>query len=243
MKKGINYLAYIRKYEILLASAAVLLLVVILFFNMLLPNLNRANQIHAESGRLSKKVESLKKKDVTLSSLDYQAYRDLFLKLNQVLPEGKDYVSLINTFSLLEQKSGVTVVRTDFQLGVVSTSSANFTRAAGSSAFVIPISIELVGDFSAIRKFLEEVANLAGRLMIFDDMAVTIKSDGTLDTTFTGQAFFYPLPTSLAAIDAPLPRLEKSAELILKNISERELPSESMVELDKASIGKKNLFE
>lgn len=243
MNKGINYLAYIRNYEILLASAAVLLLVVILSFNMLLPNLSRANQIHVQSASLSKKLESLKKKDSTLSSLDYQFYRDLFLKLNQVLPDNKDYVSLINTFNILEQKSGVTVVRTDFQLGVVSTSSANLVRVPGSSAFVIPISIELVGDFSAIRKFLEEVANLQGRLMIFDDMSVAIKSDGILNTTFSGRALFYPLPTTLASIDTPLPRLEKSADLILKNISERELPAESAVELDKASIGKSNLFQ
>lgn len=243
MKKKINYLVLLRQYEILIASGAVLLLILFLVFNMLLPNLARANQIYAQGQTLRKKLEILKKKDSALSSLDYEFYKDVFLKSSQILPENKDYVSLIGTFDLLEKQSGVTILRTDFQLGVVSTSSATFLRAGGTPAFVIPVSIEVLGDFSTIAKFLKLVDSLAGRLMIFDDVTVSSKPGSGLDAVFNGRAFFYPLPTTLGPIESPIPTLEKDQEAILTKVSQISLPVESATELEKGSIGKKNLFE
>ncbi len=243
MKKEPNYLTFIRQYELVIASGAVLLLVLFLVFNMMLPNLNRANQIYVQGQTLSKKFETLKLKDSLLTSLDAAYYKDIFLKLNQVIPESKDYVSLINTFNILEQKAGIRIVRTDFQLGVVSTSSGNLVRAAGSPAYVIPVTIGVEGTIGGIRQFLEAVTKPAGRLMVFDDMSVNVKSSDILEATFNGRAFFYPLPTTLAAIDTALPKLEKSYETILKDVEAVEVPASATVEISKESIGKKNLFQ
>lgn len=244
MKKKIDYLFYIRRYEIVIASGAVLLLVFFLVVNMLLPNLDRANQIYVQGQTLKKKLETLKQKDNILNSLDNQYYKDVFLKSSFVLPEDKNYVSLIGTFDLLEKQAAVTVTRTDFQLGVVSTSSANLTRAAGTQAFAIPITIEVFGRFDSLQKFLDLVSNFTGRLMVFDDISVVYKSDDLLSASFTGRAFFYPLPTTLGPVDSPLPRLDKNQEAILQKISKLNLPQDTAsVELDKGSIGKSNLFQ
>lgn len=244
MKKKFDYLSYVRKYEIVIASAAVLVLVIILVFNMLLPNLNRANEIYAQGQTLKKKLEVLKQKDGLLSSLDYQYYKDIYLKSNFVLPEDKNYVTLIGTFDLLEKESAVTITRTDFQLGVVSTSSANLTRAVGTPAYVIPVTLEVTGTFAGLQRFLEAVANVVGRLMVFDDVSVVYKPGGVLSASFTGRAFFYPLPTTLGSIDSPLPRPDKNQEAIMKKIAELNLPQDTgSVELDKAKVGKNNLFQ
>lgn len=243
MKKQKDYLLYIRQYEILIASAAVIILVVILVFNMLLPNFDRANQIYAQGQTLKQKLAVLTQKDSTLSSLDSGYYKDVFLKLNQVLPADKDYVSLIGTFDLLEKQSGVTITRTDFQLGVVSTTSKNLEKAPATGAYVVPITLQVTGNLDAIKSLFDSVSNYNGRLMVFDDISVTNKLDGTLDVVFHGRAFFYPLPTTLGAIDAPLPKFTKSEEAILTKVSEINLPQENAGNLDKSRVGKKNLFQ
>lgn len=242
-KQQINFLSILHQYEVLIASGAVILLVIFLTFNMLLPNLNRANQIYAQEQSLRKKMELLTQKDNILSSLDSQYYKDAFVKSNQVLPESKDYVSLISTFDFLERQANVTVVRTDFQLGVISTSSANLVKSADTPAYVIPITIEVMGDLQGLGKFLDLVSNYNGRLMIFDNVSVNNKQNNILSAAFSGQAFFYPLPTTLGPIDSPLPRLEKNQEAILTKISLLNLPTETSVELDKKNVGKKNLFQ
>lgn len=244
MKKKFDYLSYIRKYEIVIASSAVLLLVIFLVFNMLLPNLDRANQIYVQGQTLKKELEILKQKDNTLSSLDYQYYKDIFLKSNFVLPEDKNYISLIGTFDLLEKDAQVIITRTDFQLGVVSTSSANLTRAVGTQAYVIPVTLEVTGSFTSLQKFLEAVANVAGRLMVFDDISVVYRPEGALSASFTGRAFFYPLPTALGPVDSPLPRPDKNQEAIMKKISELNLPQDiGSADLEKKNVGKGNLFQ
>lgn len=238
-----KYLSILRQYEIVIVSSLVLFLVIFLVFNMLLPNLNQANQIYVQGQALRRKVDALKQKNNLLSTLDYQNYKDLFLKSNQVLPEGKDYVSLIGTFDMLEKKSSVTILRTDFQLGVLSTSSASLVRAANSPAYVIPINVEITGTKEAIQKFLGVVGSFAGRLMVFDDMSVTTKLGEVLDVVFSGRSFFYPLPATLGSLDSVLPKLEKNQDEIVKKINDLAFTSDAVINIDQSAVGKKNLFE
>lgn len=244
MKIKSEYISYLQKYEILVASSAVLILVIILTFKMLLPNLNHANQIYAQGQDLKKKVELLAQKDSSLSSLNYQFYKDVFLKSSQILPENKDYVSLIGTFDLLEKQSGVTIVRTDFQLGAVSTSSGTLLRVPGTQAYMIPISVEVMGNLEGLRKFMDLISDYNGRLMTFDEVTVNSKQSGVLDIVLSGRAFFYILPGTLGSVDSPLPKLEKSQDAILQKINLLSLPQDvSTSDLDKNSIGKNNLFQ
>lgn len=243
MKEKSKYILLIQQYEVLIASSAVIVMVIFLVFNMLVPNLQKANQIYVQGQSLHHKVDALKQKSNLLNSMDYQEYKDLFLKSTQVLPEGKDYVSLIRTFDLLEKKSAVTILRTDFLLGDISSSSANLAGAVGTSAIVIPINIEIMGTKKAIQDFLGEVGNLVGRLMVFDSMSVTSKPGDVLDAVFTGRSFFYPLPTTLQAVDSPLAKLDKNQDEIIKKINKITLTSEADIDIDQNSIGKKNLFE
>lgn len=242
MKKNIDFLYYIRRYEVIIASGAVLLVVIFLTLNMLIPNLNRANQIYVQGQTLKKKLEQLILKERALSSYDYDYYKDIFLKTGQILPENKDYVSLINTFDKLERKSGASITRTDFQLGVVSTSSANLIKVPGTSAFAIPIKVSVLGDLTAIEKFLGLISDYRGRLMVFDNVSVNSKND-TLEAGFSGQAFYYILPATLPPIDSPLPALSAAEQEILEKIILLDLPKETFEELDKGAIGKKNLFQ
>lgn len=244
MKINAKYWEYIKEYEISIASAMVILLVIILTLSLLVPNINRANQIYSQGQEFNKKLDILTHKYNILTSLDYQLYKDNFLKLNQVLPESKDYVSLITTFDTLENQSGAKILQSDFQLGVFSANPAKSGQTAGSLAVPVPLNLEVSGNLASIKKIQDTIANFDGRFMVFDDMAASTKPNGVLDVTFTGRAFYYPLPATLGAIDTPLPLVEKPQEVILKAISALSSPpSPESTGMDKSSLGKINLFE
>ncbi|MBI4990998.1 hypothetical protein HZB96_02780 [Candidatus Gottesmanbacteria bacterium] len=243
MKKSKDYLNFIRQYEILIASSAVVLLVFILSYVLLLPNFSRANTIFREQRTLSGRLDNLKKKDSALVALDYQYYKDNFPKISKVLPENKDYVSLFSTFDDLERKTGVSIVRTDFALGVVSTDSGRLTRSPTSLAFLLPINVEMVGGLSQLRNFIKSLNDFSGRFITIDQIQWNKKGEGIFLLSLGGKAYFYPLPSTLGSIDSPLPKIERIGENILARISQIQLVSESESDLDKITVGKKDLFQ
>lgn len=243
MKKKVNYLAFIRQYEIIIVSAIILLLVIIFSYVFLLPNLNRVQLIFRQQKELTKKIANLKQKDSFLSSLDYAYYKDVFAKMNYILPENKDYVSLISTFEKLERASGVSIVKTEFQLGVVSTPSARLIKAPVAGGYLLPIGIELSGNKDAVEKFFDVLYKFDGRLMAVEDIQWTGKEDGTFQVSLKGQSYFYPLPQALGSVDTPLPKIGGEQEKILAEIAKMEISSTGEAETGKVTLGKKNLFQ
>lgn len=243
MKKSLDILIYLQQYEVIIASILAIFMVSLLTIYLLLPNLNKAQEIFAQRKALEKKLKNLKEKDSILSSLNFQSYKDLFVKLNQVLPESKDFVSLFTTFDNLERQSGVTVLRTDFQLGVVSTGSANQLRVPETSAFMIPLSIDISGSPAEIKNYLTLISEFSGRYITFEDLTYNDKKTGSLQVAFNGKAYYYPLPTTLAAVDTALPAVDKKMEEILTKVDKLSVTQEAAIELDKGSVGKKNLFQ
>ncbi len=242
MNKAKDYISYLRQYEFLLASLAVILVVLLLSLVLLLPNFNRANTIFRQQSDLKQRLDNLKKKDNTLTSLDYQYFKDNFGKVSQVLPESKDYVSLFSTFDKLEQKFGVSVVRTDFQLGVVSTNSAKLTKSPTSAAYLLPINIEVMGRLPQLLNFVKALSDFSGRFITLDQVQWTQKDEDILLFSLSGKAYFYPLPTTLGTIDSPLPKIEKQGEEILAKITKIEVASEPE-DIGKVAVGKKDLFQ
>lgn len=239
MNKVSGLLVVIRHYEIIVASVVILLVIFLLSLFYLIPNFSRAQQIFSQQKGLKKNIEILKQKDTALSSLDYEQYKDIFLKLNQVLPESKDYVSLFSSFDDLEKKTGVTIVRTDFQFGVISTTSAKLTKAPGSSAYMVPVLIEVAGTISSIQKFIDSLNSLSGRLITLNDAQWNIKQNN-IRISFNGKAYFYPQPLTIGSLDTPLPKLSKDQEELIKKVALVKLAKE---EIEPVNVGKKNLFQ
>ena len=124
MKKPINYYLYkLKKYEIIGVSSLVILSVLALSYYFLLPNLRKAQEIFSQQKQLRARLTILRKKDELLSTIDSKVYQENINKLTGILPGSKDYVSLFNTFDNLQIESGVTILKTDLQLGSISTQS------------------------------------------------------------------------------------------------------------------------
>ncbi len=243
MNKKIEYIALIKKYEILIISGGIIIIIILLGFAFLKPNFDQANKIYKEQEILKSRFNKLKNKNEQLSSVDYVFFKDSFPKISQVLPENKEYASLFSTFDTLEKNIGITLTGTDFQLGVVSTNSSQLIRDIGSSAYNVPLTINIVGELSGIQKFIRSISDYTGRFMTADSITWETDEEGNYMATLNGKAYFYPLPTTLGMIDSPLPQFTSSQDKILTAISKLKIVSDQDASNEVIDVGKKDLFQ
>lgn len=234
--------SYIKKYEIIISSVLVIIFVVILSVVMLIPNFQKANQLHKNHKDLKSTYSRLEQKDATLSSLDEQYFRDTFPKINNVLPSSKDYYLLFETFDNLQSKTGISISRTDFQLGIVSTNSALLNKPTEWGAYEMPISFEVTGTIEQLRMFMLALTDLSGRLITLENAQIDVRAGGSVRAVLNGQTYFYPLPKTIGKVDSPLPELSKESADILTLIDKQQTVIAGGDEQEAIPVGRKNLF-
>lgn len=233
----------LKKYEIIIASVFVILAVCVSTWLFLFPNFNKAKEIFLQEESLNKQIINLDKKEKILSDIDYSFYKDNYPKVISVLPETKDFVSLFYTLDNLEGKTGVSIIRTEFQLGVISATSKKQVKDKDSAAFKMPITVEIVGDPSQIQNFIEKAKDLSGRLIIIEEIRITLKEKNLIQATLTGQAYFYPSLASIGSVDSSLSVLTEEQRQVLTKISQQVITGKKETEFGNIEVGKKNLFQ
>lgn len=241
MKKPINYYLYkLKRFEIIGVSSVVILSVLVLSYYFLLPNLSKAQEIYSRQKQLRTRLTVLRKKDELLSSIDSKVYQDNINKLTGILPGSKDYVSLFNTFDNLQMESGVTILKTDLQFGSISTVSGKLKKDTLSSAFIIPVKVEILGDIDQINKFIYSLNDLNNRIITVNKISWNSKADGLYTVSLEGNSYFYPLPSKIGSIDAPLIEINEEQQKILDIIAAIAVQTEE--EGAFVPLGKPNLF-
>lgn len=235
-------ISYLKQYEIIVISCIVIIVLIILSFNYLIPNINKASEISSQYKDLQSKINSLKVKDDSLTALDQQYFKDNFPKIGIILPENKDFVSLFDTFDTLEKKTGVSITRTNFQLGIVSTGSAKLVKPVSGSSMNITISLGIVGNVAEIKKFLTELRSLTGRLITIEKLDWVNKGGDSIEMGLLGKAFYSPYPSTLGSVSSPLPKINPKQEEILTKISKNKIAADDESDGQSVSVGKKNLF-
>ena len=232
-----------RRYEFLFVSIIIVFLLFFLTFRLLLPNLMKAQEIRENGQTLGAKLKILEKKEKTLATLDETKMRENFSKINFVMPESKDYALLFTTLDSLQQKTGVSITRTDFELGSVSTSSSNFKKSQVGDTFAIPISLEVMGTITQIEKFLMQLSDLSGRLITVDQIKLEVSEGSVVKASLTGKTFYNPLPKTIGKVDSAIPEFNNNYKVIFDKILENQLPIEIIQEANQeVPIGKENLF-
>jgi Tfp pilus assembly protein PilO len=239
--KKIYYLKLLHEYEFVVGGIIILCIVIIMTFTVVLPNYFKIREIYRQQNALYTKLEALKKKDFALSSINRENYEAKMPKLLNVLPVSKDFVALFLRLDRLQQENGVTVHKADFQLGVLSTSSAMLNKFPNTNSFVIPMSFDVSGDLSQMKLFLENLANLSGRYISLDDVKWTFKS-GNIRASLTGKTYFYPDPKLVAKLEAPLKLISKDNENLLERVISAQPELLQDIGTDNIPVGKKNLF-
>src|SRR3989338_5213046 len=157
-KTKVNYFKLIKKYEILITGGIIILFIGFLTYKLLIPNIFKAREIIENGKILRHKMVILQNKKKILISVDERLLRNNFIKLNYVVPDNKDYVLLFTTLDHLQERLGISITRTDFQLGVISTSSALLKKTKQMDNFTVPINLEVMGTIDQLQNFLIELS-------------------------------------------------------------------------------------
>ncbi len=242
MKKPISYYLFLlKRYEILAVSGLAILAIVALSYYFLLPNFRKAQEIYSQQKLLRTRLIILRKKDELLSTIDGKVYSSNINKLTNVLPGSKDYVSLFNTLDNLQVKSGVTILKTDLQLGTISTVSSKLKKDTASPAFLMSVNLAIIGDLEQINKFINSLTDLSGRIMTINKISWGSSEDGLYTVSLEGNSYFYPLPSKIGAVDSPLVETDEKQQRILDQIAAMPLQIEDDNNIS-APLGKPNLF-
>lgn len=242
-RRPIYFITVFKKYAILFASGAAMVVIGVLTILLLLPNFRQAKLIFSQQMVLQQQKDRLSQKDKALEEVDYKYFQDAYPKINWVLPESKDFVSLFSTFDSIQSKTGLTVLKANFQLGLISTGSSTLAKTTSAGAYTVPLSIDVAGDIPKLQKFLKSFSDFSGRFITIDEIRWKFKSDGSVLAELVGKAYFYPVPSQIGSLDTPLPLFDKQKEEILANIAQISLAETEAVEFEKIPIGKRDLFQ
>lgn len=239
MKKS----TFLRKYEILFASLFVIVTVIGMSIYFLLPNFTKVQTILSQRKELTQKRILLEKKDNALSALDIKFYGRLMGKLANVIPSSKDFSSLFATFDNLQTKTGVSILRTDLQFGVISTPSGSLSsRTVTSKPSAIPVTVIVAGTLPQLKSFLEALYDLSGRIILVKDIDIDLSGGEFVRATIVGQAYYYSASVNIGKLETLLPQVDEKKQDLLKKIDlAQTVLSENQAEA--VSTGKSNLFE
>lgn len=239
--KSIGYVPFtIRRYERIIASCVVLAAIVVLTVLFLLPNIGKANEIISEREALQKRVASLQKKQSALKTIDIETYKSTYKKLQQVLPERKEFISLFSALDTLEGITGVSILRTDFLASEATTSAS---KASGSLAYTMPLEFEIVGERSQMEKFFEAVTSLSTRLIAIDEMQLQYVDATLVKAQIRATAFYYTPPSKIGSVDAQLPVISGDSDALIKQLATISFQESPLEVEDDITQGKKNVFE
>ena len=144
-------------------------------------------------------------------------------------------------FDNLQSVTGITIIRTDFQLGTISTGSANKTQGPGKNIYNLPISFAILGSYRQFQNFISLLSSFSGRIVSIKSIQWDYKSEDLINASFTGYAFYSPLPSSIGAIDTPLPIIDKNGQDLMSKIAN--LPEVKNEIIDGSIVtGKNDLF-
>jgi Tfp pilus assembly protein PilO len=230
-----------KKYEVITSSVLVILTTIVLSFTILFPNFSRAATVFENEKVLKKRLTQLQAKYKDLQNIEYLKYKDTMPKIAMVLPYDKNFVSLFNRFDQLQFETGVTILRTDFQLGIISTNSASFSKATVKGQDAIPMTLEIIGTKDQVTQFLTKLSDLSGRLITIKDVQWSQK-DSQTDAAINGIAYFSLPLTTIGNIDSPLPILNKRQQDIFSTI-QQSIAIENPQDEIGVEVGKKDIFK
>jgi Tfp pilus assembly protein PilO len=237
-----NILIIIKRYEIILISSIVIFTLLILTFTIALPNYLKSQEIYTNSKALEKQLSILKEKDKILSSIDETTYKENLNKLTKIITQTQDYISLFSRLDNLQANSGVIILKSDFELGVIATSTAMKKSIPEGVLAELPLSVHIQGTNDSILTFFQDINNFSGRLFAINDISWNkpLDSEG-YNVVLNMNAYYYQLPTINLNMSASLPKLTQEEELILSKIKENIQLNQAEIE-ENINSGKKNLF-
>ena len=126
------------------------------------------------SVQLDAKINAL-----TALQSEYQSVEDSLPLVDLALPDNPEISSTISHIEKVATVSGV-------KIGGIAGGKIDYQQTASSSAIIVPLTVDLTGDYPGFQLFLSQLATLP-RLIIISDLNLTSKT-----AKLTANIYYFP---------------------------------------------------
>jgi Tfp pilus assembly protein PilO len=170
---------------------------------------------------LSAHVEALSQKAATLDALSEDTLREQLAVIVSAIPTDKAVPSVFATVESVVATAGVEVMDMSVtQAGSLATASAQklSTEEKTIGASLLPFSVTIRGPMEKVRAFIGRIGSVR-RLARIRNFDVSVISPEVIQARLALEAFYVPLPTSLAKVDEALAQLSKEQQDALTKLA------------------------
>lgn len=191
-----------------------------LFFGVV-PAIQNTVSALDEVKTLSQTVEELSQKAKALDALSEDTLKNQLAIFTTAIPTEKSVPTIFATIDRVAEGAGVAIVDMSVtQAGSLATASAVrlSTEEKTLGASLLPFSLTIRGPLERVQAFIARIGSVRrlARVRSFDLSASTA---GVVQARLSLDAFYVPLPTTLARADATLKVLSKQEEEALLKLS------------------------
>lgn len=181
----------------------------LLIFNFILPQLEQWFSIRNEVIATRQRTEIINSNISYMNTVDRNQLTSQLQTMMLALPAEKNFGMILDSLNLSALRSGVSFQDYTFQVGKVSSQSAQLSSARIPGVSTVTVSVIVDGTVDEVRVFMREMA----KTLPLSEILSVDGSSGAITVTYD----FYQknLPTSTLRDDQPIPRTaEVNATLI-----------------------------
>lgn len=233
------------KTQAWLVIATLVICGVFLFF--FLPKFREYKQITKDIKTQDQKITILTEKLNDLNALSEKEVQDNADLALRAVPAEKDFYLVVKNIKNIFNQEGVSLPEFRFDVGMVSTDSAQSSSGEAGQQEFFTISLSFLGSMEKVEKVISRLENSLPLLAIdfFELVSESSSASGILGD-YTGEmklkSFFAPLPKTLAAVDKELPKVDSQQKKLLEGLSSFEYPASEELPLEGIVVGRENPF-
>jgi len=172
-----------------LILSIIFLVCFILIFQVIIPHAQSLFFIREEAEETRQKIDIIGKNKVFMSALNKSVVEGNRKLAIRALPVDKDFGGIINAVVIAAVKSGVSIDDFSFNLGLVSSPSAE-TKNSRASDPTTKLSLSLSGNINKLKSFITEISE---KLPISEIESVEASNGGTyLSLSFHSKPYIAP---------------------------------------------------
>lgn len=173
-------------YFLLLILSVCIFVGLLLIFQIIIPQIQNWFSIRGEEEAMRQKIEIIRDNISFMSGLDKELLERNRKLMIRALPSEKDFGGIIDAVVIAAVRSGVSIDDFDFNLGLVSSISAEKNKNAKTGYSTTKLSIYLFGDMDKIKDFITKI----GEELPISRVESISMANGSADISL----FFYSKP-------------------------------------------------
>lgn len=236
-------------FPIVGAIVSIIVLVMVVW-----PKFQEAREIQLANRDLVLKSTQLEEKVSKLVGLDKGELEKQLASAEQLLPSDKGTFNVVRQIEGASSSSGILLNRLEVVAASINQDPAHQAPVAAGgvdptqavesvSAPKVQLKLTASSDYASFLGFLNTLYT-SSRVLSVDDLALSLaaESGAQIRTSFSTNAFWKPLPVTLASIESPVEELNSTELARLSSVSQQQATGQIPTGVPTVPLGRRDLF-